>query len=687
MSTQSCVIGNFRIFYEYKISIYTLLILGVLLLLLGGCEKEKPIPVIEDPENPENPDNTEKPEEGNVVVLKPSDIQDYYKIYKPNEFKDMDWLREDSKWSFVRSRQSEHFIVLWEKGFGDNPNATSLSEALRVDIDDLLKKAESFFTTNIEKLKFADLGKNSSNLDKYKMQIYLFCQTDWMAYGSGYDDVIGALWVSPATCKPVGSTIAHEIGHSFQYQVYADLLASGKVDNNYSRGFRYGFGGDGGNTFWEQTAQWQSFQSYPAEVFESYNFNVYTENHHRHICHEWQRYASYFIHYYWTQKYGTDFVGKLWRESVSPEDPMEAYMRINKLSTDQFNQEMYEAVTRFVTWDIDEIRARGEKYIGKQTCRLYPLSKGAYQVAYSHCPGTTGYNVIPLNVPEVGKTIVTNFSGLQPGSLLASKDPGLCKNGEQTITVTKYNSSDPARAGWKYGYVALLKNGERLYGKMNSEASGNVEFTIPDNCEKLWFVVLGAPSTYQSHAWDEKEINDDQWPYTVKFTGTDILGNIVIDPDASPQDIMLSYNLTFPADNVSYSGIKVNLIENRDISKIAQAFAMQPSDISEIILEPRQTPQEGKIAFAAMDPDDTITFNTTANGHGFWFDAGGGVVGWGDDSILFAEFSPSGFVFSIGQFPGKCKAGDKFTVKEMLIYTKEGKKYKATLTFHVTITE
>ena len=53
MSTQSCVIGNFRIFYEYKISIYTLLISGVLLLLLGGCEKEKPIPVIEDPENPE----------------------------------------------------------------------------------------------------------------------------------------------------------------------------------------------------------------------------------------------------------------------------------------------------------------------------------------------------------------------------------------------------------------------------------------------------------------------------------------------------------------------------------------------------------------------------------------------------------------------------------------------------------
>ena len=28
-----------------------------------------------------------------------------------------------------------------------------------------------------------------------------------------YDDVIGALWVNPSTCQPVGATIGHEIGH------------------------------------------------------------------------------------------------------------------------------------------------------------------------------------------------------------------------------------------------------------------------------------------------------------------------------------------------------------------------------------------------------------------------------------------------------------------------------------------
>lgn len=126
--------------------------------------------------------------------------------------------------------------------------------------------------TNIEKLKLAELGKGKSYLDKYKMEIYLLYQEEWLATGSGYDNKIGALWVNPSTCQPVGSTIAHEIGHSFQYQVYCDKLCQGETDDLKS-GFRYGYAGsNGGNGFWEQCAQWQSFQDYPEEMFTSYNF-------------------------------------------------------------------------------------------------------------------------------------------------------------------------------------------------------------------------------------------------------------------------------------------------------------------------------------------------------------------------------------------------------------------------------
>lgn len=630
--------------------------------------------------------DTTKNDTSKVIILKQSDVTDFNKYYKPQEFKDMDMLRSDSKWSFVRSKQSAHFIVFWGAEFGSDPNASTVVEAMRIDVDDFLKKAEEFYNINTSVLKFADVGNGKSNLDKYKMQVYLIYQTEWLATGGGYDDVVGALWVNPGTCKPVGSVIAHEIGHSFQYQVYADLLATKSTSNDFTRGFRYGYGGTGGNTFWEQTAQWQSYQSYPAQAFESYNFGVYTDNYQRHIFHEHQRYASYFIHYYWANKHGIDFVGKLWREAKSPEDPVQTYMRMNSLTVDQLNAEMYDAATKFVTWDIDAIRANGANFIGKHTYKFYQLTDGTYQVAYSRCPGTTGYNVIPLNVPAAGTVVTTTFTALTPGSALAPGDPGEYVDNEKASTTTKYNSSLTTRAGWRYGYVALLNNGQRVYGDMNRKTSADVQFTVPNGCKNLWLVVLGAPSTYTPNAWDEKVSNDDQWPYTVKFANTDLLGNIAINPNNTPKDLTLTYNVSFAASS-DYSGTTVNLNTNGDISKVAQALVLQPSAISAALLSAKALPAEGKIAYAAIEANGMLNYNTTANGYGFWNDTQGNVIAWGsaNDSKLFSEFIASNFEFSIGQYPGKSKVGDKYTIKDALVYTKSGKQYQVTFVFNVTI--
>jgi hypothetical protein len=651
--------------------------LGATSVTLVACGMDKDITAKKD--------TTSK--DSSVVILKAGDIKDYSKYYKPQEFKDLNMLRSDSKWSFVRSKQSTHFIVFWAKEFGADPNAGTVSEAMRVDVDDMLKKAEAFYDMNVNTLKFAEVGKGKSNLDHYKMEIYLLYQTDWLATGSGYDDVIGALWVNPGTCKPVGPVIAHEIGHCFQYQVYADLLAAGACPNDFTRGFRYGFGGNGGNGFWEQTAQWQAFQSFPTQAFEGYYFTGYTENCHRHICHEFQRYASYFIHYYWADKHGIDFIGKLWREAKSPEDPIQAYMRLTGLTADGLNAELYDASTRFVTWDLDAIRLNGSNYIGKLTYKFYQLADGTYQVAYSRCPGSTGYNVIPLNVPAAGTVVSTTFKGLNPGSALAPGDPGQYSEEGKMLTTTSYNNSSQTRAGWRYGYVALLNNGRRIYGDMNRKNSSDVQFTIPADCAKLWFVVLGAPSTYTVCPWDEKESDDDQWPYTVKFTNSDLLGNITINPNDTPKDLSLTYNVSFAADAIAYSGTTVNLNTNGDISKVTQALVLQPSVLTSVLLSAKDTPIESKIAYAAVESNGSLNYNTTANGYGFWNDSQGNVTVWGkdNDSKLYSEFSPSNFEFTIGQYPGKSKAGDKYTIKDAFVYTKSGKQYQVTFVFNVAI--
>ena len=53
-----------------------------------------------------------------------------------------DYTVETNRWTFKRSKESEHFVVFWDRMFGDHPNASTVPSDCRVDIDDLLKKAE-----------------------------------------------------------------------------------------------------------------------------------------------------------------------------------------------------------------------------------------------------------------------------------------------------------------------------------------------------------------------------------------------------------------------------------------------------------------------------------------------------------------------------------------------------------------
>jgi hypothetical protein len=385
---------------------------------------------------------------------------------------------------------------------------------------------------------------------------------------------------------------------------------------------------------------------------------VYADNHFRHVCHEWQRYASYFIHYYWADKHGKDIIGKIWRQAQQPEDPIQAYMRITGINESQFNDEIYDAATKFVTWDLAALRQNGENYIGRQTFKSTRLEDGSYQVAYDRCPGTTGYNVIRLNVPDAGTVVSTNFTGM------------VNADGFNTV-------ADPGRAGWRYGYVALLNNGTRVYGEMNSGTTNTVSFTVPASCSKLWFVVTGAPNTYAPHPWDEDESNDDQWPYKVKFTNTQVYGDIVFDGTETPADATLTFDVKFPFSATDYPGTTA-VIEGDNLVKLAKAFVLQPSEITAAI--------GGDIKFYAVESNGTLNATTTANGLGHWFSGAGNVIAWGADAKVYSEFDAANRTFAIGQYPGHCAPGNKFTIKQALVYEHSpGQTVQATFVFNITI--
>lgn len=614
-------------------------------ILFLACEKD-PDPVRE-PTNKD--DDTETPE---IFTT------DTTKLYIPVEFRNIDFSRASGTWSFARCRQSEHFVVFWGKGYGTNdPNSDAVPAALRVDIDDLLDKAEQFYDLNVNTLKFAEPGK--SNLDKYKMLIFLYYEEEWRAYGSGYDDVIGAIWVSPGTCQPeVGPTIAHEIGHTFQYQVYCDLKGGA--------GFRYGFGGNGGNTFWEQTAQWQAYQSYPSEAFLSHNFAEYTNNYFRHICHEAYRYASYFMLYYWADKHGPDFIGKLWRGAQQPEDPVQAYMRINNITVEAFNDEIYDAATRLVTWDLDALRNIGQNYTGSQSCKMVSLGNNTYRPDTSFCTEPTGYNVVPLNVPASGTEISAVF--------------------EATPNAAGYRT-DNAMLGFRYGFVALTSDNSRVYSNMYNTLTGTAVFTVPEGCTQLWFVVSGASPVYKPHAWDDNRSNDVQLPYQVQFVNTNLYGTISFDGTETPMDTTLTFDVSFPYNANVYPGATVKLSQE-DLMKLARAFVLQPDEII------ANTAQSGKpVKLYALESNGQLNGNYTSssdgyvNVYGHYFTAEGDVCSWSDaTSRIFSEFTPPQLSFTLGQYPGKCAAGDNYTIRQALVYEYEvGKSVQATFQFNIHI--
>lgn len=562
------------------------------------------------------------------------------KFYKPSSYK-YDLADDNSELSWKRSRESEHFYVFWEKGFGYDPNSTSLPESMRVDVDDLLAKAEQFYKLNVETLKMATPGYGKSYLDKYKMQIILRYQTEWLATGSGYDNVIGALWVNPSTCKPVGKTIAHEIGHTFQYQIYCDKLLNGHAPDMHA-GWRYGFGpnGQGGNGFWEQSAQFQAYQLYPELAIEQ-NYRQFIDNAHRHFNDENMRYQSFWFMYYFTEKYGIESFSKLWNNSYYPEDPLEAYTRL--IANNNWNttwKDYYEYAAHAVTFDFKAVK---NYYNPKYTAYCTDMVKvnGKYRPTDEYCPTTSGFNVISLFSPEMGDTA------------------------EVTLNTLSGNESN-----FRFGFVGI-KNGKADYGTMASGKNTTAKMTVNKDYDSFYLVVVAAPDSYRHHMWDDDSSNDEKWSYEVSFKNTGI--------DREPTNGSTGFGVELRASKTDYEVGYQDLSVISVTKKMSKAFGIPESDVIAKMVQPKlgvkQEPQEGKIVLVNTNADGSISAAPTAN-KGYWCNIEGNTVAWSNEVKIYFEYDAATNRLYYGLKPGANTAGTQITVHPTFIYRKDGKDYK-----------
>ena len=168
-----------------------------------------------------------------------------------------------------------------------------------------------------------------------------------------------------------------------------------------------------------------------------------------------------------SEKHSDNTLGRIWNESQYPEDATQAYMRLFcNGSYDVVKKELFEYAQRCVTYDFDAIRQYvGTAYDGYST-KLLSVGDGCYQVTYGNCPSSTGFNVIPLEVPAAGSVVTVDLKGLTAGSKLADGDAGEQVNGDDQVvgTTTKYYNVARGKEGWTYGFVALKSDGTRVYG-------------------------------------------------------------------------------------------------------------------------------------------------------------------------------------------------------------------------------
>ena len=409
-------------------------------------------------------------------------------IYIPTDLQGMDLQDTASLWSFHRMCCTDNLAIFWQKGFGSDLSNPPRLEGhdMHVDLNNLSEKLEHFYTFFRDTLQFSKPG---SNCDRYRMMVMLNYSLEGTAYGGDYDGVIGGLWVAPNRIQDEKlNCMAHELGHSFQAQITCD-------------GQGEAWGGSG---FFEMASQWMLWQVNPDwQTDERYHWEAFTKLSHKAFLHLENIYHSPYVLEYWGVKHGRPFIAEMFRQGKRGEDPVITYKRMTGLSQSAFCDEMFDACRHFINWDFERVWKNSRPYANRYTCKLVGQPDGWYQVAAENCPENYGFNAIPLTVPGAGQEVKVEFEGIDKA-------------------VEEYNSVNPDKAGWRYGFVAVTADGKSVYGEMGTQKNGKVSFKTPSDkkLSHLWLVVMGAPAEHWMNPMPDGKVKDAQWPYRIKLGGT-----------------------------------------------------------------------------------------------------------------------------------------------------------------------
>lgn len=398
-----------------------------------------------------------------------------------------DFYNRESKFNVYCMAEGPNVAILYDKAWGADPIS---DPSLPLDLDKCVERAETIYAWLVDEAGFANW--TTSYAAMYKLLIFVHYSNDGGAVGYGKENVgiteVKQPGITEVNKYGMSNLMLHEMAHCFQYITAYDGA--------------YSYGGSG--PIYEMTSQWALLKKFPDwPDLEYSHFKDFMKNTHKAFLHEDNQYHSPYVLAFWDYKH-PGMVARLWQGNIESDnrDPVQTYKRMNGLTQSEFNDEMFEGVCRFVTWDMPEIRDANIRHIDKHQYMLQEVSSTRFQAHPETCPQNYGYNCIKLKAPTAGTTVTVEFNG--------------------NTSLSGYKVKNSEYQGWRYGFVAMKANGERIYGDMNQKQTKRVSFTVPEGgIRYLWFVVMGAPTTHWKHVKSSGTTdNNNNWPYEITLNGT-----------------------------------------------------------------------------------------------------------------------------------------------------------------------
>lgn len=387
-------------------------------------------------------------------------------IYIPEDLRSNDFNDNSSKWSYRRMRTSDNFVIFWDKGFGDDMSKAPQLEGhdMRVDLDNLVDKLESFYAFYKDSMRFVLPGSKS---EKYKMMAMLNYSLEGTAYGGDYDGTIGALWIAPNRVQDKKlNCIAHEIGHSFQSQIIAD-----------GTGECWGGGG-----IFEMTSQWMLWNVNPEWVKdENYHWQFFRKHTYLPFLAGENIYTSPYVLEYWSMRHGLTVMADLFRAGKRGEDPALTYMRMfldkrkdiglpympDEKVTVLFADELLDCYSRLITFDFPRVKSVCKPHINQLSTETKregdAQGRQIIRPTEEQTPQTFGCNVISI-----------------------SETAGKHK-------VTFHGEGDKTRDGFAYKLVCTDDLGNAKYSKVRHDFDGDISINTPEGFTHTYLVVVAYP--------------------------------------------------------------------------------------------------------------------------------------------------------------------------------------------------